>query len=63
MWGKPHQAIGQPGRNVWEQFAPFLAYHPEIRAALRSTNPIESLNARYRGLSPCAGTFRQIMPG
>ena len=56
-WGKPYPAIGQLWRNAWEQFVPFLDYHPEIRAVLCSTNAIESLHARYRRAVSVRGHF------
>jgi transposase-like protein len=56
-WGKPYPAISQLWRNAWEQFVPFLDYHPEIRAVLCSTNAIESLNARYRRAITVRGHF------
>lgn len=56
-WAKPYPAIGQLWRNAWEQFVPFLDYHPEIRAVLCSTNAIESLNARYRRAITVRGHF------
>jgi len=56
-WGKPYPAIGQLWRNAWEQFVPFLDYHPEIRTVLCSTNAIESMNARYRRAITVRGHF------
>ena len=34
--------------SAWAEFSPFLDHDIEIRAVICSTNPIESLNARYR---------------
>jgi putative transposase len=34
--------------NAWEQFTPFLAFPPELRRIVYTTNAIESLNARFR---------------
>ena len=61
-WAKPYPAIGQLWRNAWEQFVPFLDYHPEIPAVLCSTNAIESLNARYRRAITFRGTSRPSRP-
>ena len=43
--------------RAWEEFIPFLDYHVEIRQVLRSTNVIESLNARYRRAVRARGHF------
>jgi transposase-like protein len=56
-WGKAYPAISMLWRNAWEQFVPFLDYHPEIRAVLCSTNAIESLNARFRRAITVRGHF------
>jgi putative transposase len=32
----------------WDKFTPFLAFDPEIRTVVYTTNMIESLNARFR---------------
>ena len=33
-------------RNAWEDFIPFLAFTPEIRKLIYTTNKIESINYR-----------------
>jgi hypothetical protein len=42
-----YRAVIRLWRNAWAEFIPFLDYDLEIRAVIRSTNAIESLNARY----------------
>jgi len=56
-WDMHYPAIGQPWRNAWEQFVPFLDYDVEIRTVLCSTNAIESLNARFRRAVTVRGHF------
>ena len=56
-WGGRYGAIIRLWTNAWEEFTPFLAYDPEIRAVLCSTNAIESLNARYRRAVRARGHF------
>ncbi len=47
-WGKRYPTIIRLWNNAWQEFIPYLDYDIEIRQVLRSTNAIESLNARYR---------------
>jgi putative transposase len=35
--------------NAWVEFMPFLAFDPEIRSVIYTTNAIELLNARSGG--------------
>ena len=45
-WGSKYPAIVRLWKNTWTELAPFLAYDPEIRRVIYSTNAIESLHAR-----------------
>src|SRR6266571_1703561 len=47
-WGERYPAIIRLWENAWAEFVPFLAYSPEIRKVLYSTNAIESVHARLR---------------
>jgi len=47
-WGETYPAIVRLWDNAWAEFVPFLAYSPEIRKVIYSTNAIESLHARFR---------------
>jgi len=47
-WGQQYPAIIRLWRSSWEQFTPFLAFPPEIRRVVYTTNAIESLNSRFR---------------
>ena len=42
---------------AWAEFVPFLAFSPEIRRVVYSTNAIESLNARLRRAVRARGHF------
>ncbi len=39
-------------RSPWPEYIPFLAFPPELRQVVYSTNMIESINARLRGYLP-----------
>jgi putative transposase len=47
-WGERYPAIIRLWENAWAEFVPFLAYSPEIRKVIYSTNAIESVHARFR---------------
>jgi putative transposase len=50
-WGGKYPAIIRLWRSSWEQFTLFLAFPPEIRKIIYTTNAVESLNARFRQAS------------
>jgi transposase-like protein len=56
-WGGHYPAIIRLWRSSWEQFTPFLAFPPEIRKIVYTTNAIESLNARFRQATRRRGHF------
>ena len=56
-WGGRYPAIIRLWRNAWEQFIPFLAFPPEIRKIIYTTNAIESLNSRFRQACRRRGHF------
>ena len=43
--------------NAWEQFIPFLAFPPEVRRVIYTTNAIESLNFQLRKIIKNRGHF------
>lgn len=43
--------------NAWERFAPFLAFPPEVRRVIYTTNAIESLNYQLRKVTKNRGHF------
>jgi transposase-like protein len=56
-WGERYPAIIRLWENAWAEFVPFLAYSPEIRKVIYSTNAIESLHARFRRSVRARGHF------
>jgi putative transposase len=56
-WGQRYPAIIRLWRTSWEQFTPFLAFPPEIRKIIYTTNAVESLNARFRQATRRRGHF------
>ncbi|WP_145737879.1 IS256 family transposase [Saccharopolyspora dendranthemae] len=57
VWGAKYPAIIRLWRSSWEQFTPFLAFPPEIRKIIYTTNAVESLNARFRQATRRRGHF------
>jgi len=47
-WQDRYPAIVKLWRARGEQFTPFLAFPPEVRWVIYTTNLIESMNARLR---------------
>ena len=47
-WEPTYPAMIRAWENAWEEFTPFLAFPPELRQVVYTTNAIESLNARFR---------------
>lgn len=56
-WGDRYPGIVKLWRSNWERFAPFLAYPPEIRTIIYTTNAIESVNYQLRKVSKNRGHF------
>jgi putative transposase len=56
-WGARYPAIIRLWDNAWAEFVPFLAFDPEIRRVICSTNAIESVNARIRRAVKARGHF------
>jgi putative transposase len=53
----PSPGIVRLWRDAWERFIPFLAYPPEIRTVIYTTNAIESLNYQLRKITKNRGHF------
>ena len=47
-WQQLYPAMINAWQSSWEEFVPFLAFPPELRKIVYTTNAIESLNARFR---------------
>src|SRR3954468_16273846 len=46
-----------PAKRAWEGFTPFLAFAPEIRKVIYTTNVIESINFQLRKVTKARGSF------
>ena len=56
-WEQRYPAIVRLWRAHWEQFTPFLAFPPDVRRVIYTTNLIESMNARLRKVTRNRGQF------
>ncbi len=56
-WGKAYPHAVQTWRAAWERFTPFLAFPPELRRVIYTTNSIESLNYQLRKVTKNRGHF------
>jgi putative transposase len=48
LWGQRFPMIAKAWRSRWNEVVPFLAFPPELRRAIYTTNAIESLNRIIR---------------
>lgn len=56
-WQDRYPAIVKLWRAHWDEFIPFLAFPPEVRRVIYTTNLIESMNARLRKVTRNRGQF------
>jgi putative transposase len=56
-WGQQLPVIGQAWRAAWEHVTPFLAFKPEVRRVIYTTNAIEALNRQLRKAVKTKGHF------
>ena len=49
--------IGQAWRSSWEYVIPFMAFEPEVRRVVYTTNAIEALNRQLRKAIKTKGSF------
>jgi transposase-like protein len=56
-WGDRYPAIVRLWRAHWAEFTPFLAFPPEVRRVIYTTNLIESMNSRLRKVTRNRGQF------
>ena len=56
-WGQQLPIIGRMWRENWQQIIPFLAYEPEVRRVIYTTNAIEALNRQLRKAIKTKGSF------
>jgi putative transposase len=57
-WGERYPAIIRLWENAWPEFVPFLAYSPDIREVIYSSNAIENLHSRLRHAVRAHGYFQ-----
>ena len=55
--GSKNPNVSRAFDRVWEQFIPFLAFPPEVRRVIYTTNSIESLNYQMRKVIKTRGQF------
>lgn len=55
--GKQYPAAVATWQNAWERFIPFLAFPPELRKIIYTTNSAESLNYQLRKIIKNRGHF------
>jgi putative transposase len=55
--GRRYPAAVATWENAWERFIPFLAFPPELRKIIYTTNAIESLNFQLRKIIKNRGHF------
>jgi transposase-like protein len=55
--GKKNPTVTRVFERAWEQFIPFLAFPPELRRVIYTTNSIESLNYQLRKVTKTRGQF------
>jgi putative transposase len=56
-WEQRYPAIVRLWRAHWAEFTPFLAFPPDVRRVIYTTNLIESVNARLRKVTRNRGQF------
>jgi putative transposase len=56
-FGRKYPAAAMTWRNAWDRFIPFLAFPPELRKIIYTTNAIESLNYQLRKIIKNRGHF------
>ena len=56
-WGQQLPVIGQAWRAAWEHVTPFMAFPPEVRRVIYTTNAIEALNRQLRKAVKTKGHF------
>src|SRR3954468_13723503 len=57
QWGKRFPVITQAWLDAWEHVTPFLAFPPELRRVVYTTNAIEALNRQLRKAIKTKGHF------
>jgi putative transposase len=56
-WGQQLPPVVKAWRDAWEHVIPFLAFPPEVRRVIYTTNAIEALNRQLRKAIKTKGSF------
>src|SRR5213082_2819312 len=56
-WGKQLPPVVKAWRQNWEYVIPFMAFPPDVRRVIYTTNPIEALNRQLRKAIKTKGHF------
>ena len=56
-WNTQYPSIAKAWRSAWEHVIPFLAYPPQLRRVIYTTNAIEALNRQIRKAIKTRGHF------
>jgi putative transposase len=56
-WGQQLSPVVKAWRENWEYVIPFMAFPPEVRRVIYTTNPIEALNRQLRKAIKTKGHF------
>jgi len=56
-WGERYPMIGNTWRDTWEHVIPFLAFPPDLRRVVYTTNTIEALHRQIRKTIKTRGHF------
>jgi putative transposase len=56
-WDTKYPMISQAWTQHWERVVPFLAFPPDVRRAVYTTNTIEALNRQIRKIIKTRGSF------
>ncbi len=56
-WGQKLPPVVKAWRDAWEYVIPFLAFPPEVRRVIYTTNAIEALNRQLRKAVKTKGHF------
>ncbi|WP_215549828.1 IS256 family transposase [Amycolatopsis sp. CA-230715] len=59
-WGQKYTGLISTWERAWEEFIPFLEFHPAIRKVIYTTNMIESINYQLRKISKTRGHFPSV---
>lgn len=62
QWGRKYPSTVDAWRRAWERFVPFLAFGPNTRRVIYTTNTIESLNYQLRKIIKTKGLSPQTKP-